>query len=443
MLGGVFLCVTGAEALYADMGHFGAKPIRRAWNFVVFPSLILNYAGQAAIVLEGAPTDGNIFYRLCPPMLLTPLIVLATVATVIASQSIITGAFSMTRQAIRLGWLPRLSIKQTSAEGYGQIYVGAVNWLLMLVTLGADDRLRQVRQPRRRLRHRGLGDHADDERAAVHRHARDLELAAAGRPARSPRLFMIVDASFFAANLAKLLDGGYVPLLLAALVYGVMWIWHRGVAAVHARDRRRTDAARRLRASCSTAATIARVPGYGGVPHPRQPRDAAGRWPGTSSKNRSLHENVLALTLTTVPTPRVAADKSADGRSSARAAISGGPRPASASWSGPTSRRCSRDCKVKGAHIDLDDVTYYVGHETTVRARGRPAACRDWWSRCSRLWAATPRASATRCVCRTTMSSRSAAKSRSSEADRRRSVGLRPTPQPTGRPGGRPTAASR
>ena len=136
VLGGVFLCVTGAEALYADMGHFGAKPIKAAWNFVVFPSLILNYAGQAAIVLEGAPTDGNIFYRLCPSLLLTPLIVLATVATVIASQSIITGAFSMTRQAIRLGWLPRLRIKQTSAEGYGQIYVGAVNWLLMLVTLG-------------------------------------------------------------------------------------------------------------------------------------------------------------------------------------------------------------------------------------------------------------------------------------------------------------------
>ena len=103
---------------------------------VVFPSLILNYAGQAALVLDGAPTDGNIFYRLCPGPLLMPLIVLATVATIIASQSIITGAFSMTRQAIQLGWLPRLIIKQTSAEGYGQIYVGAVNWLLMIVTLG-------------------------------------------------------------------------------------------------------------------------------------------------------------------------------------------------------------------------------------------------------------------------------------------------------------------
>jgi KUP system potassium uptake protein len=136
VLGGVFLCVTGAEALYADMGHFGAGPIRLAWSAVVFPSLVLNYAGQAALVLESAPISDNIFYRLCPSLLVAPMVALATIATIIASQSIITGAFSMTRQAIQLGWLPRLSITQTSAAGYGQIYVGVVNWLLMLATIG-------------------------------------------------------------------------------------------------------------------------------------------------------------------------------------------------------------------------------------------------------------------------------------------------------------------
>jgi KUP system potassium uptake protein len=125
VLGGVFLCVTGAEALYADMSHFGAGPIRLAWSAVVFPSLVLNYAGQAALVLEGAPSSDNIFYRLCPSFVLLPLVVLATIAIIIASTSIITGAFSMTRQAIQLGWLPRLHITQTSAEGYGQIYVGS------------------------------------------------------------------------------------------------------------------------------------------------------------------------------------------------------------------------------------------------------------------------------------------------------------------------------
>src|ERR1700720_2500794 len=135
VLGGVFLCVTGAEALYADMGHFGAGPIRLAWSAIGFPGLFLHYAGQSAIVLEGASTADNIFYRLCPEPLLIPFVILATIATIIASQSIITGAFSMTRQAIQLGWLPRLRIKQTSEKGYGQIYVGVINWLLMIVTV--------------------------------------------------------------------------------------------------------------------------------------------------------------------------------------------------------------------------------------------------------------------------------------------------------------------
>src|SRR5580700_9529022 len=136
VLGGIFLCVTGAEALYADMGHFGKRPIRAAWSWIVFPCLLLNYAGQCAIALKGASIADNIFYRLCPEPLLMPLVGLATVATIIASQSIVTGAFSMTRQAILLGWLPRLQIKQTSSKGYGQIYVGPVNFMLMIVTIG-------------------------------------------------------------------------------------------------------------------------------------------------------------------------------------------------------------------------------------------------------------------------------------------------------------------
>jgi KUP system potassium uptake protein len=166
------LCVTGAEALYADMGHFGAGPIKLAWSAVVFPSLVLNYAGQAAIVLKGAPVSENIFHRLCPTFLLLPLVILATVATIIASQSIITGAFSMTPQAILLGWLPRVHITQTSAEGYGQIYVGTVNWLLMLITVGLtvgfgkSDNLASCG-----LWHCRFGNDADDLRAAVHRDA--------------------------------------------------------------------------------------------------------------------------------------------------------------------------------------------------------------------------------------------------------------------------------
>src|SRR3984957_1600479 len=234
VLGGVFLCVTGAEALYADMGHFGPKPIRLSWSLIVFPALILNYAGQAAIVLAGAPTDGNIFYRLCPGPLLTPMIVLATVATVIASQSIITGAYSMTRQAMQLGWLPRMNITQTSEEGYGQIYVGTVNWLLMIVTLGLT-----------------IGFGKSDNLAAAYGIAvsatmlmtsvllfiamRDIWCWTLPAAAAVASAFFIVDAAFLAANLAKVADGGYVPLLLAAAVYGVMLIWHTGAQAVSAR----------------------------------------------------------------------------------------------------------------------------------------------------------------------------------------------------------------
>jgi KUP system potassium uptake protein len=231
VLGGVFLCVTGAEALYADMGHFGPRPIRLAWSGVVFPSLILNYAGQSAIVLDGASTADNIFYRLCPEALLIPFIVLATLATIIASQSIITGAFSMTRQAIQLGWLPRLQITQTSEKGYGQIYVGVINWLLMIVTVcltlffGKSDNLAAAY---------GIAVSATMLMTSAllfiaMREVWGWGLVVSGSIAGA---FLCVDASFFLANLVKVADGGYVPLLLASIVYGVMLIWHRGSTTV-------------------------------------------------------------------------------------------------------------------------------------------------------------------------------------------------------------------
>ena len=361
VLGGVFLCVTGAEALYADMGHFGTGPIRLSWNFVVFPSLVLNYVGQAAIVLEGAPTDGNIFYRLCPAPLLTPLIVLATVATVIASQSIITGAYSMTRQAIQLGWLPRLLIKQTSEEGYGQIYVGAVNWLLMIVTLALT-----------------VGFGKSDNLAAAYGIAVSLtmfmtsvllfiamreiwgwSLALSGFVAA---LFLVVDGSFFAANVAKLFEGGYVPLLLASAVYFLMWVWHRGVVAVHnqvmADQTSDEDFVKQLQSGL-----IARVHGSA-VFLTRAKEDTPPVLSWHVRKNRSLHEDVLALTTTVMSTPRVDDDervtimKIADRywRAEARYGF----------IETPDIPAILEICKAKGVALNLDDVTYYVGHETIV-----------------------------------------------------------------------------
>lgn len=228
VLGAVFLCATGAEALYADMGHFGPRPIRFAWYGLVLPMLLINYAGQAAGVVEGAVAAGaNPFFVLCPAPLQVPLVVLATMATIIASQAIISGAFSMTRQAIQLGLCPRLHITQTSAEGYGQIYVGFVNWVLMALTLGLT-----------------LAFRSSDNLAAAFGIAVSLtmlltsmlmflamreiwgwslpvSLVVAG-------LFVVVDLSFVTANLMKVFEGGFVPLVVAAVVFFLIWTWRRG-----------------------------------------------------------------------------------------------------------------------------------------------------------------------------------------------------------------------
>ena len=361
VLGAVFLCVTGAEALYADMGHFGAGPIRLAWSAIVFPSLVLNYAGQSALLLVGETSADNIFYRLCPSVLLVPLIILATVATIIASQSIITGAFSMTRQAIRLGWLPPLHISQTSAEGYGQIYVGTVNWMLMLVTLAL-----------------AIGFGKSDNLAAAYgiavsatmlitsallfigmREIWGWSLATAGAVAGA---FVIVDASFFAANLAKVAEGGYVPLVLAALVYGVMYIWHLGAAAVFARLQEQTVPVDAFMARIAEA-RIPRVPGTA-VFLTRTQRDAPPVMVWHVRHNRALHKRVFVLTIITESVPwvsntqRLTVQELAPGfwRASAHFGF----------MEHPDIPALLRQAHERGCTIDLSDVTYYVGHETIV-----------------------------------------------------------------------------
>jgi KUP system potassium uptake protein len=362
VLGAVFLCVTGAEALYADMGHFGRGPIKLAWFAIVFPSLILNYAGQAALVLEGAPTDGNIFFRLCPDVLLLPLIVLATVATIIASQSIITGAFSMTRQAIQLGWLPRLRIKQTSSEGYGQIYVGVVNWLLMIVTIGLT-----------------IGFGKSDNLAAAYGIAVSLtmlmtsallfiamreiwgwSLLAAGSVAA---FFFIIDGAFFLANLTKIADGGYVPLMLAISVYGVMWTWHRGAAAVSVRMHEALIPIAEFMARIAEK-KVPRVPGTA-VFLTRAERDTPPVMVWHVKHNRALHEHVFVLRVEIQSVPwiasrnRITIEKVAPNFWRAEARFGFMERPHI-----PELLTISRSL---GCVIDLDDVTYYVGRETVVR----------------------------------------------------------------------------
>jgi KUP system potassium uptake protein len=361
VLGGVFLCVTGAEALYADMGHFGPKPIRLSWSFVVFPALILNYAGQAAIVLADGPTGGNIFYRLCPAPLLTPLIILATIATVIASQSIITGAYSMTRQAIQLNWLPRMTIKQTSEEGYGQIYVGTVNWLLMIVTLaltigfGRSDNLAAAY---------GIAVSATMLITSVllfiaMREVWNWSIWAAGAIAA---LFVVIDASFLAANLTKFFQGGWAPLLLASVIYGMMWIWHRGATAVQNQVESQAKPLHELIGELESG-KIARVPGSAVFfTRAREHTPPVMAW--HVRQNRSLHEKVLVLTITVLSVPwvnpnqRLTIEK--EGDHFWRADVKVG------FMDHPIVPEILSECKMKGLDIDLDDVTYYVGSETIV-----------------------------------------------------------------------------
>jgi KUP system potassium uptake protein len=376
VLGGVFLCVTGAEALYADMGQFGARPIRLAWSALVFPSLLLNYAGQAALVLEGAPISDNIFYRLCPPALLIPLVALATIATIIASQSIITGAFSMTRQAIHLGWFPRLKVTQTSAEGYGQIYVGTVNWTLMMVTCGL-----------------ALAFRKSDNLAAAYGIAVSATMLATSallfvamreiwgwgfpRAVGIAGAFIVVDLSFFAANSTKIASGGYVPLMLAAMAYGLMLIWHRGAAAVSARLQERVVPLGEFLADLSRR-NIPRVPGTA-VYLTRTKQDAPPVMVWNLRHNRALHERLFVLTADTESVPWV----NEAGRLT-MAEVAPQFWRASAHYGfmeRPDIPALLRQAHGDGCGIDLSDITYYVGHET-VLAREDGQGLPKWMTAC-------------------------------------------------------------
>ena len=233
-LGSVFLCVTGAEALYADMGHFGRKSINLSWLTIVYPCLILNYMGQGALLLSDPKAAINPFYLLAPISLRLPLVLLATIATIIASQAVISGAFSVTHQAVQLGFLPRLRTEHTSEKAAGQIYIPAVNWGLLAMVLVLV-----------------LGFRASSNLASAYGIAvtgtmlitsvmlgvmmlyvwRWNRLIAIG----ATTLFLIVDGTYFASNITKIPDGGWFPLLVAAISFTVLTTWAKGRALMRAR----------------------------------------------------------------------------------------------------------------------------------------------------------------------------------------------------------------
>ncbi len=302
-LGSVVLTVTGAEALYADMGHFGRPPIRRAWFFAVFPALILNYMGQGALILDHPKAISNPFYLLIPEWGRIPMIALATVATVIASQAVISGAFSVTRQAVQLGFLPRLTIRHPSREA-GQVYVPAVNWGIFAAVVGLVVGFGSSQHLAAAYGIAVTGTLAIDTVlffVVVHiLWKKPLGLAIAGAAA-----FLVVDLAFFAANLPKVAHGGWFPLLIAALVFVVLTTWQKGREVISSRREEQEgplqDFVEKLR---DYDEPLTRVPRTG-IFLDANPKTAPLALRANVEHNCVLHESVVIVRVETLNVPRV------------------------------------------------------------------------------------------------------------------------------------------
>ena len=301
-LGAVFLVVTGAEALYADLGHFGRVPIRFAWLAIVLPALLLNYLGQGALVLANQKSMENPFFLLYPDWALLPMVLLATVATVIASQAVITGAYSLTQQAIQLGLLPRLEIRHTSEALFGQIYMPRVNTLLLVgvLLLVALFRSSSALASAYGIAVTGTMVVTALMSIVVIRRVWNWPLAGA-LALMLP--FVLIDFTFLSANLLKIVEGGWIPLALAALVMAVMYTWRRGTRLLFEKTRRSETPLESLVKSLEKRPP-ARVPGTA-VFLTSDPISAPTALLHSLKHYKVLHEKNVILTIETAPTPRI------------------------------------------------------------------------------------------------------------------------------------------
>ncbi|WP_019938969.1 potassium transporter Kup [Bordetella sp. FB-8] len=362
-LGSVVLALTGAEALYADMGHFGAQPIRLSWFLLALPALALNYLGQGALLLVDPETVSNPFFHLFPGVALFPMVALATVATVIASQAVISGAFSMTKQAMQLGFMPRMGIVYTSEREIGQIYIPAVNWLLLIAVIGAV---------------LGFGSSTALGSAYgiavtgtmmittvltfyVVRYAWHYNWLLSVLPTC---FFLVIDAAFFSANLLKFLEGGWFPLLLGAIMFTVMCTWHRGreLMVQEARSHAGTVPLEQYLDDLFARKTI-RVPGTAvflnidpdGVPHALV---------NNLEHNHVLHERALFVHVTSLDVPYVPEEDRVAitvlGHNCYRVIVAYG-------FKDVTSLpQALLDCAEMGLMIEPAEVSYFLSHATVV-----------------------------------------------------------------------------
>ena len=301
-LGAVFLVVTGSEALYADLGHFGRGPIRFAWTVVVLPALVMNYLGQGALVLADPKTIENPFFLLYPQWALLPMVVLATAATVIASQAVITGAYSLTQQAIQLGLLPRLEIRHTSEALFGQIYMPKVNTLLLIGVLLLVGLFRSSSALASAYGIAVTGTMVVTAMMAIVVIWRVWQWRLIWALALMLP-FLFIDFTFLAANLLKIVEGGWMPLALGAIVMAVMYTWKRGSRLLFEKTRRLEIPLELLVANLEKKPP-ARVPGTA-VFFTSDPLSAPTALLHSLKHYKVLHEKNVILTIETADTPRV------------------------------------------------------------------------------------------------------------------------------------------
>ena len=361
VLGAVFLVVTGGEALYADMGHFGKRPIRFAWFALVLPALLLNYFGQGALLLGDPEAARQPFFLLAPGWALLPLVALATAAAIIASQALISGAFSLTQQAIQLGYCPRLDIEHTSHHEIGQIYVPQVNWALMLSTVAIV-----------------VGFGSSTALAAAYGIAVTLtmvitavllQVVATERWGWHPAvayavtgIFLTIDLAFFGANALKVAHGGWLPLVIGWFLFTLMTTWKTGRQIVAARLTARAVPLEDFLATVENTRP-ARVPGTA-VFMTAQPRGTPPALAHNLRYNKVLHRHVVTLIVTTQPVPHVPPDQRVTVRPLGHGVFDVVVR--YGFMEDPNVPEALLRACDQGLELDADDVTYFLGRETLI-----------------------------------------------------------------------------
>lgn len=364
LLGAVVLAVTGAEALYADMGHFGRGPIRVAWLRFVFPALLLNYFGQGALLLANPEAIQNPFYRLAPEWAVLPLVVLASVATVIASQAVISGAFSLTAQAVQLGFLPRMHVRHTSEQERGQVYVPAINNMLLVAVAATV-----------------LGFRSSDALGAAYGIAVTgtmtvttiLAFTHLRYGAHWPlwrliplfAVFLTVDLSFFSANMLKIGEGGWYPLVIALSLYVIMmtWIWGRGKLA---RQRASSGMPLDMLIASLRPDRPARVPGTA-IYMTAQVNNVPAALLHNMKHNKVLHERTVLMTVQTADVPHMPEVDRLEIHHYDQNFHTVRIRYGFAEE--PDIPRALALCRVGGFRFNLMDTSFFVGHEKIVASR--------------------------------------------------------------------------